>query len=325
AINDAVEGRPPKTIEKTKPAPSSTSLYQPVEHRQDNSFLIVGERCNASGSRKFKRLLEEEDWDSIVSLAREQVRDGSHVLDINVDYAGRDNVRDMAEVVKRLVRQVDAPLMIDSTQIATIEAGLKHAPGKCIINSANFEDGEEKFDEICRLARTYNAALVIGTIDEDPEAAMARTADRKFSIAERAIKRATEVHGLDQADLFIDPLVLPISTGMDTDRRSAHALIEGTKRIAEAFPDVQITCGLSNVSFGLKPAARVVLNSVFLHELTEAGMSSAIVHASKILPLNKIDEGHMRAALNLIYDRRDESIGGTGLPTPKQQPETASA
>jgi len=325
AINEAVEGKAPKNAEKKKPAPASTSLYGPVEHRQQNTFLIVGERCNASGSRKFKRLLEEEDWDSIISLAREQVRDGSHVLDINVDYAGRDNARDMGEVVKRLVRQVDAPLMIDSTQIATIEAGLKHAPGKCIINSANFEDGEEKFDEICTLARTYNAALVIGTIDEDPEAAMARTADRKFSIAERAIKRATEVHGLDQADLFIDPLVLPISTGMDTDRRSAHALIEGTRRIAEAFPDVQITCGLSNVSFGLKPAARVVLNSVFLNELTEAGMSSAIVHASKILPLNKIEDGHMRAALNLIYDRRDEPVGGTGLPTPDQQPETATA
>jgi 5-methyltetrahydrofolate--homocysteine methyltransferase len=273
---------------------SSSSLFTPVPHRQDGSFLIVGERCNASGSRKFKRLLEEEDWDSIVSLAREQVRDGSHVLDINVDYAGRDNARDMAEIVTRFVRQVDAPLMIDSTQVATIDAGLRHAAGKCIINSANFEDGDEKFDAICSLAKTYNAALVIGTIDEDPEAAMARTADRKLSIAERAIERATSVHGIAVEDIFIDPLVLPISTGMDQDRRSALELVEGTRRISEKYPAVQITCGLSNVSFGLNPAARVVLNSVLMHELVEAGMTSAIVHASKILPLNKIDDAQMR-------------------------------
>ncbi|MEM1185507.1 MAG: methionine synthase [Planctomycetota bacterium] len=314
AIVETAEGLKPTVTETREWVPSSTSLYSPVPHRQDNSFLIVGERCNASGSRKFKRLLEEEDWDSIVSLAKEQTREGSHMLDINVDYAGRDNARDMAEVIKRLVRQVDAPLMIDSTQVATIEAGLGHAAGKCVINSGNFEDGKEKFDEICELAKTYNAGLVIGTIDEDPEAAMARTADRKLTITERAIDRATTLHGLDVRDIFIDPLVLPISTGMDTDRRSALELVEGTKRIAEKFPDVQITCGLSNVSFGLKPAARVVINSVFLHELVSVGMTSAIVHASKILPLNKIDEEHKKAALDLIYDRRAESNGGTGLP-----------
>ncbi|MCH9058810.1 MAG: homocysteine S-methyltransferase family protein, partial [Planctomycetes bacterium] len=291
-----------------------TSLYSPTDYRQDTSFLIIGERMNASGSRKFKRLLEAEDFDGIVSLAREQVRDGSHVLDINVDYAGRDNAADMAEVVRRVATQVDAPLMLDSTQSATIEAGLRHAPGKCIINSANFEDGEEKFDAICSLAKTYGAALVIGTIDEDQEAAMARTADRKFAIAARAIERATQVHGLAVDDLFIDPLVLPISTGMEEDRRSALALIEGTRRITEAYPQVQLTCGLSNVSFGLRPAARVVLNSVFLDELVKAGMTSSIVHASKIVPLAKIDEAQLRAAHNLIHDRRAESLGGTGLP-----------
>ncbi|MEO1130674.1 MAG: vitamin B12 dependent-methionine synthase activation domain-containing protein [Planctomycetota bacterium] len=296
---------------------STTSLYQPVEHRQDNSFLIVGERCNASGSRKFKKLLETEDWDGIISMARQQVREGSHVLDVNADYAGRDNASDMAQIVQRLVRQVDSPLMIDSTQIATMDAGLRHAPGKCIINSANFEDGEEKFDEICALAVRYNAALVIGTIDEDKEAAMARTADRKLSIAQRAIERARTVHGLAVEDIFIDPLVLPISTGMADDRRSALELIEGTRRIAEAYPEVQLVCGLSNVSFGLKPAARVVLNSVFLHELTEAGMTGAIVHAGKILPLMKIDEEQKAAALDLIYDRRAPSNGGTSLPEPR--------
>lgn len=318
-LAEMVNGREAKRTDRATMPASCTSLYQPVEYRQDNSFLIVGERCNASGSRKFKRLLEEEDWDGIVALAKNQVREGSHVLDVNVDYAGRDNAADMREVVQRLVRQVDAPLMIDSTQVATIEAGLQCSGGKCIINSANFEDGEEKFDAICAMAKTYGAALVIGTIDEDPEAAMARTADRKFEIAKRSIERATQVHGLDETDIFIDPLVLPISTGMDDDRRSALALIEGTKRIAEAFPNVQITCGLSNVSFGLKPAARQVLNSVFLDELVKAGMTSAIVHASKILPLAKINDDQKRVAMHLVYDKRDTTIGGTGLPAEDEQ------
>ena len=301
--------------EKSPPAPGCTSLYSVVEYRQDNSFLIVGERMNASGSKKFKQLLEAEDFDGIVSMAREQIRhDGAHVLDLNVDYAGRDNAADMAEIVQRVVRQVDGPLMIDSTQIATIEAGLMHAPGKCIINSANFEDGVEKFDVICELARKYGAALIIGSIDEDKEAAMARTADRKVAIARRGLERATRVHGLDAADIFFDPLVLPISTGMDSDRRSALELIEGTRAIARQMSRCQIVCGLSNVSFGLRPAARVVLNSVLLHELIEAGLTSAIVHASKILPRNKIDDAQWRAALNLIHDRRAESHGGTGLP-----------
>jgi 5-methyltetrahydrofolate--homocysteine methyltransferase len=276
--------------------------------------LIVGERCNASGSRAFKRLLEAEDWEGICSLAKNQVKDGSHVLDVNVDVAGRDGKRDMFEVVSRLVKQADAPLMLDSTSPETIEAGLRAAGGKCIINSANFEDGEAKFDQFCRLAKQYGAALVIGTIDEDPEEAMARTADRKFEVTKRAIERATKIHGLRVSDLFIDPLVLPISTGLDSDRRSAHALIEGTKRISDAYPEVQLTCGLSNVSFGLKPVARTVLNAVFLHELVQNGMTSAIVHASKITPLNRIDDDQQSSAMDLIYDRRHESKGGTGLP-----------
>ena len=294
--------------------PGCTSLYSTVPYRQESSFFIVGERMNASGSRAFKRLLESENWDEMISLARGQIREGANCLDINVDYAGRDNARDMAEVVSRVVRQVDAPLMLDSTQLSTIEAGLLHAPGKCVINSANFEDGEPKFDEMCALAKAFGAGLVIGTIDEDAEAAMARTADRKFSIAARAIERATTVGGLAVEDLFIDPLVLPVSTGMDADRRSALELIEGTRRISEGYPEVQITCGLSNCSFGLKPAARQVLNSVLMHELLEAGMTSAIVHASKIIPLNRIDQTRIDAAMHLIYDRRSEANGGTGLP-----------
>jgi 5-methyltetrahydrofolate--homocysteine methyltransferase len=297
------------------PRAAVSSLYQPQEYRQDNSILIIGERMNASGSRRFRQLLEAEDWDGIVSLAREQVRhDSAHVLDVNVDYAGRDNARDMAEIVRRVVRQVDAPLMLDSTQVATLEAGLRHAGGKCLINSANFEEGEEKFDRICRLARVYGAGLVIGSIDEDREASMARTAERKLAIARRGYERATRVHGLAPEDLMFDPLVLPVSTGMASDRRSALETIEGVRRIAAALPRSQTTVGLSNVSFGLKPAARVVLNSVFLHELRAAGLTSAILHFSKILPRNKIPPEQWDAALDLIYDRRDTAAGGTGLP-----------
>lgn len=290
-------------------AGACTSLYARTDYRQDNSILIVGERMNASGSKKFKQLLEAEDWDGIMSLAREQVKhDGAHVLDLNVDYAGRDNAKDAAEVVKRVVKQVDAPLMIDSTQTKTMETALKHAPGKCIINSANFEDGNEKFDHICEMAKTYGAALVIGSIDEDKEASMARTAERKLAIAARGYERATKVHGMAPQDLFFDPLVLPISTGMESDRRSGLETIEGVRRISKEFPECQTVVGLSNVSFGLKAAARVALNSAFLHELQEAGLTSAIVHFSKILPRNKIADDVWQAALDLIYDRRSEGV-----------------
>ncbi|MFO0833141.1 MAG: methionine synthase [Phycisphaerales bacterium] len=285
------------------------SLYSPTDYRQDNSILIIGERMNASGSRAFKRLLEAEDWDGMVSLAREQVRhDGAHVLDVNVDYAGRDNARDMAEVVRRVVRQVNVPLMLDSTQSRTIEAGLRHAGGKCIINSANFEEGEEKFDHFCRLARTYGAALVIGSIDEDRENSMARTRERKLAIASRAFERATRVHGIAPDDLLFDPLVLPVSTGMESDRRSAMETIEGVRLISQALPESQTTVGLSNVSFGLSPAARVVLNSAFLHELQGAGLTSAIIHFSKILPRNKVPDDQWAAALDVIHDRRAPGV-----------------
>jgi len=306
AIVEAVGERAP-TPREVEPAPGVTSLYQSVPYRQDQSILNIGERCNASGSRRFKQLLEEEDWDEIISLARDQMKEGSHVLDVNVDYAGRDNAADMDHLVSLLVRQVDAPLMIDATNPEVIEAGLRRAGGKCLINSANLEDGEEKFDGICRMARKYGAGVVLGTIDEDPEEAMARTADRKLAIAGRMYERATEVHGLAPEDLMFDPLVLPVSTGMEKDKRSGLETIEGTRRIAERFPACQITCGLSNISFGLNPAARQVLNSAFMHELREAGMTSAILHVSKILPQNRIDEEKWNAALDVLYAREPEA------------------
>ncbi len=288
--------------------PQVSSLTKAEDLRQDLSYLIVAERTNTNGSRQFKRLLQAEDWDGLVSMARDEVRDGSHLLDVCVDFVGRDGVRDMHEVVSRYVRQIPVPLMLDSTNPAVMEAGLKLAGGRCVLNSMNLEDGEERVAEICGLARKYGAAVVAGTIDEDKQNAMARTAERKISIARRIRDLAVGKHGMRDGDLLFDPLVLPISTGIEEDRRNALETIEGTRRISRELPECHTVLGLSNVSFGLKPSARVVLNSAFLHELREAGLTGAIVHASKILPQNRIPQEQWGAAMDLIYDRRREGF-----------------
>ncbi|MGB7160254.1 MAG: homocysteine S-methyltransferase family protein [Tepidisphaeraceae bacterium] len=302
-----LQGRAPKPRD-VQSKPQISSLVSAEDIRQDLSYLIVAERTNTNGSRQFKRLLQEENWDGLVSMARDEVRDGSHMLDVCVDFVGRDGVRDMHEVVKRYVNAINAPLMLDSTNPAVMEAGLKLAPGRCILNSMNLEEGEEKLGHICALAKKYGAAVVAGTIDEDKLNAMARTAERKISIATRIRDLAVDRFGLRDEDLLFDPLVLPISTGIEEDRRNALETIEGTRRISTELPKCHTVLGLSNVSFGLKPAARVVLNSAFLHELREAGLTGAIVHASKILPQNRIPDEQWNAALDLIYDRRREGF-----------------
>jgi 5-methyltetrahydrofolate--homocysteine methyltransferase len=287
--------------------PQISSLMSAEDIRQDNSYLIIAERTNTNGSRQFKRLLQEENFDGLVSMARDEVREGSHMLDVCVDFVGRDGVRDMHEVVRRYVNALPAPLMLDSTNPAVMEAGLKLAGGRCVLNSMNLEDGEERVASICALAKKYGAAVVAGTIDEDKQQAMARTADRKLSIARR-IRDLAVKYGLRDEDILFDPLVLPISTGIEEDRRNALETIEGTRRISRELPRCHTVVGLSNVSFGLKPAARVVLNSAFLHELREAGLTGAIVHGSKILPQNRIPPEQWNAALDLIYDRRREGF-----------------
>ena len=281
-------------------APAASSIYFSQPYTQDNSFLIVGERVNASGSKKMRDLLNAEDWDGLIKLAKEQEREGAHVLDVNVDFVGRDGVADMHELVKKLVTNVTIPLMLDSTEWEKMEAGLKLAGGKCILNSTNYEDGEERFLKLLEVAKEYGAAVVVGLIDED---GMARTADKKVEIARRAFKQATEF-GIEAHDVFFDPLALPISTGIEEDRLNAAETIESIKRIHEEMPQANIILGVSNVSFGLNPASRIVLNSIFLHECVEAGMNSAIVNASKILPLNRFNEREIEVALDLIYDRR---------------------
>jgi 5-methyltetrahydrofolate--homocysteine methyltransferase len=296
--------RPQRAIEPQ--APGCSSLYSFVEFEQDNSFLIVAERTNANGSRMFKRLLDAEDWDGLVSMAKEEMRDGSHLLDVCVDFVGRDGVRDMAEVVSRFVRQVNAPLMLDSTQADVLEAGLKRAGGRCIVNSINLEDGEKRFDEVCPLLRRYGAACVALTIDEDPQAGMAKTAERKLAIAARMHDLYTRKWGLDERDLLFDPLTFTIATGNEDDRRLGLETLEGIRLIAERFPNCGIILGLSNISFGLKPAARAVLNSVFLEEARARGLTAAIVHASRILPRTRIPDEQWQAAQWLIFDARGE-------------------
>lgn len=280
--------------------PAAASIMTTQSYDQDNSFLIVGERLNASGSKKCRETLNAEDWDGLVSLARSQVKEGAHILDVNVDYVGRDGERDMRELASRLVNTVSLPLMLDSTEWTKMEAGLKVAGGKCILNSTNYEDGEERFFKVLELAKTYGAGVVVGTIDED---GMARTAEKKFEIAKRAYHDAID-YGIPAYEIFFDPLALPVSTGIEEDRTNGKATIEAIRQIHEELPGCHIILGVSNVSFGLNPAARVTLNSVFLHEAMAVGMDAAIVSASKILPLAKIEPEHQQVCIDLIFDRR---------------------
>ena len=280
--------------------PSASSIYNSVPYKQDNSILIVGERLNASGSKKVRELLNNDDWDGLVSIAKQQQKENAHVLDVNVDYVGRDGVKDMKEITSRLVTNINLPLMIDSTDADKMESGLKSAGGKCIINSTNYEDGDERFDQVLNLALGYGSGLVVGTIDED---GMARDSEKKYKIVKRAINRTREF-GLSDYELFFDPLALPISTGIEEDRTNAKETINAITKIRENFPDIHIILGISNISFGLSPLSRINLNSIFLDECIKAGLDSAIIAPNKILPLSKISVETKKLCLDLIYDKR---------------------
>lgn len=281
--------------------PSASSIYNSVPYKQDNSILIVGERLNASGSKKVRELLNNDDWDGLVAIAKQQQKENAHVLDVNVDYVGRDGVKDMKEITSRLVTNINLPLMIDSTDADKMESGLKSAGGKCIINSTNYEDGNERFDQVLNLALGYGSGLVVGTIDED---GMARNSEKKYKIVKRAINRTREC-GLSDYELFFDPLALPISTGIEEDRLNAKETISAILKIRENFPDIHIILGISNISFGLSPLSRINLNSIFLDECIKAGLDSAIIAPNKILPLSKITEETKKLCLDLIYDKRE--------------------
>ena len=283
--------------------PSVASLYGQMPLRQDNSFFGIGERCNANGSKKWRELQERGDWDGCVAVAREQMGEGSNALDVCTAFVGRDEMYEMNEVIRRFTSSVNTPLVIDSTETPVIEAALKLHGGKPIINSINFEDGEQAAADRLILAKKFGAAVIALTIDEE---GMAKTAERKLAVAERLVEFACVQHGLPQCDLLIDPLTFTVATGNEDDRKLAEWTLEGIRLIREKFPEVQIILGLSNVSFGLNPAARAVLNSVFLDHAVRAGMTGAIVHVSKIRPLHLIAEEEVRVAEDLIFDRRAE-------------------
>lgn len=284
--------------------PGASSLYQYVPFRQDKTYLAIGERTNANGSRAFRDALVAEDWSTCVEIARDQIRDGAHMLDLSVDYVGRDGVRDMTEIASRFATSSTLPIVLDSTEPAVLKAGLESLGGRCIINSVNYEDGDgptSRFARIMPLVQEHGASVVALTIDEEGQA---RTAEWKLRVARRLIKDLTENWGISVGDILIDTLTFPIATGQEETRRDGLETITAIKALKEEFPEVQTTLGVSNVSFGLNPAARVVLNSVFLHECVEAGLDSAIVHPSKITPMARIDARQKEVALDLIYDRR---------------------
>ena len=303
AVVNRVSGKP---IAKRNPEldPGASSLYQYVPFRQDKTYLAIGERTNANGSRAFRDALLAEDWEKCVEIARDQIRDGAHMLDLSVDYVGRDGAADMSQLASRFATASTLPIVLDSTEPAVLKAGLEHLGGRCVINSVNYEDGDgptSRFAKIMPLVKEHGASVVALTIDEEGQA---RDADWKLRVARRLIMDLRDNWGMNVGDILIDCLTFPIATGQEETRKDGIETIDAIRRLKLEFPDVQTTLGVSNVSFGLNLAARVVLNSVFLHECVQAGLDSAIVHPSKITPMARIDERQKQVALDLIYDRR---------------------
>ncbi|MET8322629.1 methionine synthase [Micromonospora sp. NPDC005189] len=285
---------------------SVSSVYHPVPFAQDASVLMVGERTNANGSKAFRDAMLAGDWRACVEIARSQARDGSHLLDLCVDYVGRDGTQDMRELAGRFATASTLPIMLDSTEPNVVEAGLEMLGGRCVVNSVNFEDGDgpdSRYARVMPVVREHGAAVVALLIDEEGQA---RTQEWKVRVAARLIDDLTGRWGMDRADILIDALTFPIATGQEETRRDGIETIEAIREITRRYPGVNFTLGVSNISFGLNPAARQVLNSVFLHECVQAGLTSAIVHASKILPMSKIPEAQREVALDLVYDRRRE-------------------
>ncbi|MFJ2823700.1 methionine synthase [Streptomyces toxytricini] len=303
-VVERVRGLAP-AVREPRPEPGASSLYQTVPFRQDTSYMAIGERTNANGSKKFREAMLEARWDDCIEMARDQIREGAHMLDLCVDYVGRDGVADMRELAARFATASTLPVVLDSTEVDVIQAGLEALGGRAVINSVNYEDGDgpdSRFAKVTRLAQEHGAALIALTIDEQGQA---RTVEHKVAIAERLIEDLTGNWGINESDILIDCLTFTICTGQEESRKDGIATIEAIRELKRRHPEVQTTLGLSNISFGLNPAARVLLNSVFLDECVKAGLDSAIVHASKILPIARFDDEQVSTALDLIYDRRE--------------------
>ncbi|WJV49823.1 methionine synthase [Streptomyces flavofungini] len=317
-VVERVRGLTP-TARDPRPEPGAASLYQTVPFRQDTSYMAIGERTNANGSKKFREAMLDARWDDCVEMARDQIREGAHMLDLCVDYVGRDGVADMRELAGRFATASTLPIVLDSTEVPVIQAGLEKLGGRAVINSVNYEDGDgpdSRFAKVTALAQEHGAALIALTIDEEGQA---RTVEKKVAIAERLIEDLTTNWGIRESDILIDTLTFTICTGQEESRGDGIATIEAIRELKKRHPDVQTTLGLSNISFGLNPAARVVLNSVFLDECVKAGLDSAIVHASKILPIARLDEEQVAVALDLIYDRRRPQQGDEPAYDPLQR------
>ncbi len=310
--------RRPKKIRTVTPEIGASSLYQFVAFRQDNAYMSIGERTNANGSKAFREALLAEDWQSCIEIARDQIRDGAHMLDLSVDYVGRDGVSDMKEIASRLATSSTLPIMLDSTEPDVLRAGLEHLGGRSIINSVNYEDGDgptSRFARIMPLVKEHGAAVVALTIDEEGQA---RTAEWKLKVATRLIENLHNDWNISVSDIMIDCLTFPIATGQEETRKDGIETLRAISDLKKLYPQVQTTLGVSNISFGLNPAARIVLNSVFLSEAVSAGLDSAIVHPSKITPMAKIDEKTKKVALDLVYDRREYDADGNTTYDPLQ-------
>ena len=295
----AGRGRPaPRAIDWT---PSAASIYSSVPMHVEPAPVIIGERCNTNGSKKFREMILAEDYDTCVSMAKEQIKEGAHMLDLCVAYVGRDEVRDMHEVITRMNTSVTVPLVIDSTEYPVIEEALKHYAGRAIVNSINLEDGEERMKHVLPLCKKYGAAVIALTIDES---GMAKTREKKFEVAERIIDLSVNKYGMREEDLIFDTLTFTLGSGDEEFRKAGIETIEAIRLIKQAHPKTKTILGVSNISFGLNPHSRHVLNSVFLHFAIEAGLDMAIVHASKIMPLAKIDERGRELAKQIVYDER---------------------
>ena len=309
AVAQAVAGLQPRR-RRPRPEPGVSSLYTAVPFRQDASVLMVGERTNANGSKAFREAMLAERFEDCIQIARAQTRDGAHLIDLCIDYVGRDGATDMAELAGRLATASTLPIMLDSTEPAVLRAGLERLGGRCTVNSVNFEDGDgpgSRYQRVMELVREHGAAVVALCIDEEGQA---RTAQWKVRVASRLIDDLTATWGMRTCDIIVNCLTFPISTGQEETRRDALETIEAIREVKRRYPEVQTTLGVSNVSFGLNPAARQVLNSVFLHECVQAGLDTAIVHASKIIPMARIPDEQRAVALDLVYDRRRSGAGG---------------
>ena len=302
-VVDRVRGRVVPERDITTEAGAS-SLYQHVAFRQDTAYLSIGERTNATGSKAFKEAMLAEQWDDCIEIARAQTRDGAHLLDLSVDYVGRDGVADMAQLAVRLATSSTLPVSLDSTDPHVLEAGLERLAGRSLVNSVHYEDGDGHGSRTARvmpMVREHGAAVVALTIDEDGQA---RTAEWKLRVAERLIADLTGNWGMRVEDIVVDCLTFPVATGQEETRRDALETVRAIRELKRRHPTVQTTLGVSNVSFGLKPATRTVLNSVFLHECVQAGLDSAIVHAARIVPLSRIPDEQREVVLDVVYDRR---------------------